>query len=168
MTVHSSWRGIITNSLGALLVLGGGLLAVGVAGWTVFSSLVVMVGVVLCVVVAFDYPVASTFDVEGVTRRMLLRRSTLEWQRVAQLSRTRPGVTSSLRKLSHGGLVAVVGRRRYLLADRCESLAEFEAIESVLVDQPDLIDMVPRPVASVEPSWLYRRSKWAPDRTARR
>ncbi len=165
MTLHSSWRGLVFNSLGALLVLGGGVLAVSRGGWNVISTFVFVVGAGLVVVMALDYPVASTFSAEGVTRRMMLRRQHLPWDRIDQLSRTRPGLTSGLRKVQHGGLVAVVGKRRYLLVDRCESLDEFHRLEDLASGRSrELLDEVPVPPDAALPTWLYRSGKWAPER----
>lgn len=165
MTLHSSWRGLVVNTLGALLVLGGGVLAVSRGGWNVISTVVFVVGVGLVGVMAFDYPVASTFSSEGVTRRMMVRRHHLAWARVDQLSRTRPGLTSGWRKVQHGGLVAVVGRRRYLLVDRCESLDEFHGLEDLVSGRSrELLDEVPVPPDAALPTWLYRSGKWAPER----
>ena len=168
ITLHSTWRGFIANLAGALAVLIGGAFAVGVSGWNLMATSALVIGIALTIIVTFDYPLASTFSTDGVRRRMVLRRPLLEWDAVGQLTRTRPGVTSNMRGLTHGGLVARVGRRRYLLLDRCESLDEFEALELLLVEAAELIDTVPRPIASVPPTWLYRRAKWAPEGTRRR
>jgi hypothetical protein len=164
VTLHSSWRGIVGNALGALLVWGGGILGVSVGGWRPLPTFVFVLGLLLMAVVALDHPVASTFTAQGVTRRMMLRRQHLAWERVGQLSRTRPALTAGWRKVAHGGLVAVVGRRRYLLVDHCESADEFERVEEVVGDQRErLLDAVPRPTAQTGPTWLYRRARWAPD-----
>jgi len=165
VTLHSSWRGLVVNSIGALLVLAGGLLAVNRGGWNVISTSVFLIGVALVAVMLFDYPAATTFTERGVTRRMMLRRQRIEWESMGQLSRTRPGLTSGWRKVQHGGLVAVVGRRRYLLVDRCESADEFDQLESVVGGRArDLLDEVPRPSEAADPTWLYRSAKWAPER----
>ena len=121
-------------------------------------------GVVLVAIVLFDYPVASTFDADGVTRHMVFRRHRLSWDRVEKLSRTRPGLVSGFRKLAYGGLVAVVGPRRYLLTDRCESLEEYGAVQQAIgARAEDLMATTPEPPAGSVPTWWYRRRKWAPD-----
>jgi hypothetical protein len=95
---------------------------------------------------------------------MVLRRQRLSWDRIEKLSRTRPGLVSGFRKLAYGGLVAVIGRRRYLLTDRCESLEEFESVQRALGDRADdLLATTPEPPAGTAPTWWYRRRKWAPD-----
>jgi hypothetical protein len=88
---------------------------------------------------------------------------------VDTLSRTRPGLASGFRKLAHGGLIAVVGRRRYLLTDRCESLEEYEAVEQSIGGRAEeLMAAVPEPPARSVPTWWYRRRKWAPDQPGER
>ena len=148
-----------------MLVLAGGVLAVSRGGWNLIPTVVFLIGVALVAVMLFDYPAASAFSERGVTRRMMLRRQRIDWAAMSQLSRTRPGLTAGWRKVQHGGLVAVVGRRRYLLVDRCESLDEFDRLESVVGGRArELLDEVPRPSEAADPTWLYRSAKWAPER----
>ncbi len=163
VTLHSSWRGIATSALGAAAVLLAGVLVVAANGWRVLPTATLAIGSMLVAVVLFDYPVAATLDRDGVTRRMVLRRQVLQWDRVSSLSRTRPRLVSGLRELTQGGLVAVVGRRRYLLTDRCESVEEYQAVERALgVRAADLMATTPMPAAETVPTWLHRRSRWAP------
>lgn len=163
VTLHSTWRGIVLSALGSLAVLAIGLFAVLRGGWGVVSTGVVLTGLAFAAVSLLDYPVASTFDSEGVTRRMALRRHRMPWSSIDQLSRTRPSAVKNFRKLAHGGLVAVRGRRRYLLVDQCESLAEFRAVEAVAVHDGDaLAEAVPTPPDGMAPTWIHRRAKWAP------
>ena len=168
MTLHASWRGVVTSCAGALVVLTAGALVVASVGFRVLPSLVLVAGAAFTLIVLFDYPIAATFDADGVTRRMLLRRHRMPWSRVDQLSRSRPGFVGS-RKLSHAGLVAVVGRRRYMLVDRCESPDEFAELERIL-DPVDvsILDSVPRPHEAAPPTWLYRRARWAPEQPSDR
>ena len=164
MTLHSRWQGIIAAAIGSSAVLLGGMLVVADVGWRLMPTATVLFGGFLVAIVVFDYPVASSFDANGVTRRMVLRRQRLEWDRVELLSRSRPGMVSGFRRLAHGGLVAVVGRRRYLLTDRCESLEEYEAVQEVLGDRATaLMATTPEPTVGTVPTWWYRRRKWAPD-----
>ena len=163
VTLHSTWRGLVLSAAGAFAVLALGLLAVVRGGWGAVSTIVVVVGVGLGAVTLLDYPIASTFDSVGVSRRMALRRHQMSWSSIDQLSRTRPGTVQNLRKLAHGGLVAARGRRRYLLVDQCESLAEFRRIEALAVHDGDpLASAVPQPREDQPPTWLHRRAKWAP------
>ncbi len=163
VTLHSTWRGIVLSSVGAIAVLAIGIFSVVSGGWGVLSAGVVLIGMALAAVALLDYPIASTFDEHGVTRRMALRRHVITWSSIDQLSRTRPGTVQNLRKLAHGGLVAVRGRRRYLLVDQCESLDEFNAVAAFAVyDGDDLADAVPMPPSAMTPTWIHRRAKWAP------
>lgn len=163
VTLHSSWRGIVGSFLGALIIAGLGLLAGFGGRWNVLSVSLCVVGAVFVIGVAVDYPVASTFDTDGVVRRTLLRRQSLRWERVTHLTRARPGMAASLGKMSLGGLVARIGRRRYLLVDQPESGTEYDELEQVLAaagsDVPD-IDRVIRPGDAVSPTWIYRRRRW--------
>jgi hypothetical protein len=170
VTLHSSWRGIILNASGALIVLAVGMYSVSSGGVNVISVIILLMGMALVAVVLSDYPIASSFSADGIVRRMMLRHQHIDWDRIDQLSRTRPKLLASFRKIGHGGLVAVIGKRRYLLVDHCESRDEFKEIERITEDRADEIglDEVPRPTKGTAPTWVYRRSKWAPDRPERR
>jgi hypothetical protein len=169
VTLHTSWRGIVTSFAGALIVLVAGVLVVAAVGFRVLPTLVLVAGVVATLIVLFDYPIAVTFDADGLTRRTLLRRQRLRWSAIDQLSRSRPGVVAGVRRLSHGGLVAVIGRRRYMLVDRCESPDEFAELERILDPIDDrILERVPRPHPTAGPTWLYRRSRWAPEQSTDR
>ena len=164
VTLHTSWRGIVTGCLGAALLFAAGVLVVGSVGFRVLPTVLLLAGVAAVAIVTLDHPIAVTFDADGLTRRMLLRRHRMPWSAIDQLSRSRPGLVAGVRRMSHGGLVAVVGRRRYMLVDRCESPDEFAALERLL-DPVDvsILEHVPRPHASAQPTWLYRRARWAPE-----
>jgi len=165
ITLHSSWRGIALSFLGAGAVFAVGITAVIGSGWTVVPTVVFVVGVLLLVGVGFDYPIATTFTHDRIERRALLRRQAIEWSRVRQLTRTRPGFLAAQRKLHIGGLVAVIGRRRYLLVDQVESGAEFNRLDAIVSggDGEDALSTVIRPDDAVQPTWTYRRKRWAPD-----
>lgn len=166
ITIHSSWRGVVWSHVGALSVLLVGVITVSANGTRMVPMLVLAGGVVLTTGALFDYPVAATFDRVGVTRRAPLRRHRIRWERVDQLTRTRPGIFMSRRKVVRGGLTAAVGKRRYLLTDSVESLAEHEAL-AALLDGHDLgFDGLLHPPDDVAPTWLYRRRKWRPDTDA--
>ena len=173
VTIHSSWRGIAGGFLGAgVIALGGsfGLVAVGARPLPLVFAIV---GWGLLGVMAADFPLASTFSAAGVERRMLLRRQSLAWRPDDRLSRTAPRIIWADRRLEHGGLTLIRGKRRYLLVDRPESGFEFDAlIATVEIDGMPGAELgasyLPRPDDSVPPSWLYRRSKWRPDDVASR
>ncbi|MEM1335131.1 MAG: hypothetical protein AAGG08_16900 [Actinomycetota bacterium] len=163
ITIHSSWRGIISSFIGASFVLIVASIVVAVNGVSTGTSIVLAVGVLFVVGVLADYPIASTFDRHGVTRRAVMRRHRLAWDRVDQLTRTRPGIVAQRRKVVQGGLTAVVGRRRYLLVNHVESLGEHELLDDVLADHDLAFGLLLRPPDDVPPTWLYRRAHWKPD-----
>lgn len=169
LTLHSSWRGIVASFAGALVVTAIGALVIAYNGAAVLSVLVTVVGVGFLATVVFDYPVASTFTADGIERRMMLRRQTIPWADVRQLSRSRPGLTKGIRGLRHGGLVAVVGRRRYLLVDQCEARTEYDVLAPIVaVAEADLgrelgWDGLGEPEEKVPPTWVSRRSRWNPN-----
>jgi len=116
-------------------------------------------------VVVFDYPIASTFTPEKVTRRMMLRRQHFDWVDVRQITRTRPNFIRVDRNAEHGGLAVLKGRRQYLLVDRSESGGEFDVLADVLERSGEEIgvDQLLRPGDKLPPTWLYRRKRWRPD-----
>jgi hypothetical protein len=173
VTIHSSWRGIAGGFLGASVIALGGSYGLASIGPRPLPVAIAAVGWCLFAVMAADFPLASTFSATGVERRMLLRRQLLSWRSDDRLSRTAPRIIWADRRLEHGGLTLVRGRRRYLLVDRPESGFEFDAlIETVEIDGAPGADLgvssLPRPADSVPPTWLYRRSKWRPDDVASR
>lgn len=171
ITLHSSWRGLVASSIGAGVILLAGVAGVLLGGWRFFPTLVLALGLFLSAVVLFDYPVATRFTAEGFERRMPLRHQRFGWDRVRQLTRARPGVTANLRGLEHGGLAAAVGRRRYLLVDQPESPEEFDVVYALVGDERahDMgLHNRLRPHDGTNPTWIYRRSKWAPDSTTGR
>ncbi len=170
MTLHSSWRGIIGVHAGAFIVLLIGVVSVVGGGWRVFSAVMLGVGLLVAIGAAADFPIASTFDADGVRRHTLLRRQYLSWDKVTQLSRARTGIVAGMRKATLGGLVAVVGRRKYLLVDQGESGLEFDRLVAAVGDREEALalDVLRRPPDDAAPTWLYRRSTWAPDGFKRR
>ncbi len=131
VTVHSSLSGIALSCSGAIIlaVVAVFLLAGGAPLIAVTIAMLLAVAAIL--VVLFDLPLAAEFSASGVTRRALLRRQHLEWSRVLRVSRARVGVVRTNTRAS-GGLVAEIGRRRYLLVDKAESQVEFEEVRRVV------------------------------------
>jgi hypothetical protein len=170
LTLHSSWRGLALSTAGSLLVVVAGLIGVLRGGWRVFPTLVLVCGVGFLLVVLLDYPVASTFTIDGVRRRMPLRSQFFGWERVDTLTRARPGLANGLRGMKHGGLAAVVGKRRYLLVDQPESAEEFDQLYPLVADGANdvMLGERMRPFDGTPPTWLYRRAKWAPPEAKRR
>ena len=166
ITLHSSWRGLVASSIGGGCILLGGIVGVLLGGWRFVPVLVLGLGLFLSAVVVLDYPIATRFTAVGLQRRMLLRHQHFDWDQVRQLTRARPGVTGNLRGLEHGGLAAVVGKRRYLLVDQPESPDEFDVVYALIGDERahDMgLHNRLRPHDGTNPTWIYRRSKWAPD-----
>ena len=171
VTLHSSWRGIFASCFGAGLVFLAGVIGILFGGWSVVPTFVFGLGLFLVLVVLLDYPVSSRFTAEGVQRRMMLRHRWFDWEQVSQLTRVRPGIARGLRGLEHGGLAAVIGKRRYLLVDQPESPEEFDVVYRLVgkerADDLGLHNRI-RPSDGTHPTWLYRRAKWAPDEANRR
>jgi hypothetical protein len=155
----------VLSAVGAVLVFVFGVGVTITSGGAGVPIAVLCFGVVFLASVLFDYPVSSRFTTEGVQRRAMLRRHTIDWDRVAQLTRSRPAL-SGLRNLTPGGMAAKVGRRRYLLVDQCEALSEFEALVELLEHRyVELgVDEMVIPPVDVDPTWTYRRKHWQPDR----
>lgn len=164
VTLHSSWKGLILSTAGAVVVFAFGVGTTIASGGAGLSIVFLVLGAAFLASVVFDYPVSSRFTVDGVERRAMLRRHFLRWERVDQVTRARPAL-SGLRNLTPGGMAAKVGRRRYLLVDQCESLGEFEALTELLEAryvELALDEMLP-PHPDIDPTWTYRRSHWQPD-----
>ncbi len=171
VVLHTSWRGRATAFIGPSVLLAWGVYGVVAGGIQLFNGLLMAVGGVLFVIVAFDYPMHSTIGADGVTRRCLLRTERLGWDRVRTIAR--PGARQRFfggtqdRLLARpegprgrSGLIAEVGRRPYLLVDRIESPAEHEAIERGLRHwAPGLALRATRPVDGTPPTWLYKTSR---------
>lgn len=165
VTLHSSWKSIILSFLGAFFVFGIGLATTINTGGAVIPIIILVLGSAFLGSVLFDYPLASTFTIDGAHRRPLLRRHFIAWDRVDQLTRARPAVAGVLKGLTPGGITVKVGRRRYLLVDRCEALREFQDLVELLDDRYVTlgIDEMVQPPVSIDPTWTYRRKRWLPD-----
>ncbi|MFZ8998922.1 MAG: hypothetical protein ACO225_15080 [Ilumatobacteraceae bacterium] len=167
VTLHSTWRHVVGSFLGAGVVASAGSGAVAAVGSRPVPVVLAVAGWVALLAVAVDVPIATRFSERWVERRMLLRRQRSEWRADDRLTRVRPSVLRFERTLQHGGLVLRRGRRRYLLVDRSESAAEFDALVEVLESGPSPVvhlgaSMLPRPSDRVPPTWLYRRRRWRP------
>lgn len=169
ITLHSSWRITVGGYIGplAFLALAAVAWARGGGGTAVVFG---VLGVVLLLVLVLDVPIASRFRPDGVERRALLRQHLIEWSTVRQLTRARGKLLSINRfsgdpemRVNRGGLVAVVGKRRYLLVDTAESRDEFDALMALLEEHaPGLVDEDLMPPPDVPPTYLYRRKRWRP------
>ncbi len=156
VVVHSSWRGRFLAFVGpaGLAVLGA--YGVIVGGLHVVNGGLVVVGGVLLVASLFDFPLQTHFGVTGACRRCVGRAHQLEWAEIGSIARA-PGRRVGPRT-SSGGLVAVRGRRNYLLSDRAESRYEHEALRSaVSAWAGPAVFRASEPVDGAAPSWLYKR-----------
>jgi hypothetical protein len=165
VTLHSSWKSLVLSFGGALFVFGVGLGTTINSGGAAIAIIILVLGSVFLASVLFDSPVASTFTTDGVQRRPLLRRHFIPWDRVGQITRTRPVIAGALKGLTPGGMAAKVGRRRYLLVDQCEALREFQELVELLDDRYVTlgIDEMVQPPEAIDPTWTYRRKRWLPD-----
>lgn len=167
ITIHSSWRGIVSSFVGSGAILAAGVTSVVLTSAALGSVILLVVGVIMLAIALFDYPIASVFDVTGVTRRPVLRRHRFAWTDIDQLTRVRPGIAAAARSLKPGGLALKVGRRRYLLVDQCESRDEFEQLVALL-EPAGLeigVDELIIPPAEIEPTFIYRRRRWSAQST---
>jgi len=164
ITLHSSWRGIALSYAGA-----GTLVVFAVLAATRGAATAVTVGVGLAagaalLVVLLDLPISATFTADGVTRRALLRRHVLRWDKVRRVTRFRKGLLRFAGGAA-GGLVAEVGLARQLLVDVCESQTEFDEIRRILGTERAIalgFTDEARPSEGTKPTWLYRRERWRP------
>jgi hypothetical protein len=144
--------------------------AVSGVGLNIGTGILAFIAVIVGLIVVFDYPIASAFGPDGVQRRCLLRREWLVWDRIEALTRTsdstglQPGEGSRWRiSRRPGGLVAVVGRRRYLLVNQCESREECRRVRDGLLEwTEEPIWVAGLPEDDQPPTWLYRRRRHRP------
>lgn len=168
LTLHSSWRLVIGGYVGPVVLLAAVVFASAQRGIGPVAIVVGVVAVVLLAIQLLDVPVATRFGEGGAERRMPLRRHRIAWADVRQLTRTSGRFVSKARwssdsaiRMNRGGLVAVIGRRRYLLVDHAESRAEFDRLHELLERvAPELADDTLMPPADAPPTHLYRRRHW--------
>jgi hypothetical protein len=166
LTLHSGWRGILLSYLGAIAVFVAGVVSVAGAGARVVPVGLLIVGIVLVIGVLADYPISTRFSVDGVQRRALVRHHLIRWDTVTAFTRARPSIRVAQRGFAPGGLTALVGRRNYLLVDRVESGGEYDRLDTLLRSWDIDLGLGMRPSDNVAPTWMYRRKRWAPERTS--
>ncbi len=165
IVLYSSRRGIASAALSPAVLLA---LATG-AGVTrsVTTSVLVIgaVGLLLGLVVAWDYPLRSEFAIDGITRVCPLRHQHLPWERVVALERT-PGRAKIRRQRDSGiegfrapaGLAARVGNRRYMLTDRSEGALEYDQLVLAMkVFDEAVLVRASRPALTTAPTSFSRR-----------
>jgi hypothetical protein len=160
VVLHTSWRGRL-KAIGApaiLLALAAAGLISGGFGPVSVGSLVV--GVVLAVIVIADYPLQVVFGADGIERRCLARRERLPWKEVTAI--IRPAYYSPLRRWRKPstGLIAQIGKRRYLLTDRMESEHEHAALLRGLGTWDRGLPVeATKPPDDSAPTWLHKRRR---------
>lgn len=172
MWIHSSWRALIGGFVGAGALIALALSAILTGPVTPLAIGALVTGIILLAIMVFDFPLATVFCAVGLQRRMIGRHQWVGWDRLDRLARGRSSVFVTMwgrRRAGdstlqvRGGLVAVVGRRRYLLADQTESRAEFERIRALCgVHLPGYELGHLAPSGEPAPTWLYRRRRHRP------
>jgi hypothetical protein len=173
VVVHSSIRGLVAAvvSPAVLIALGG---AASAGGLRTVPVAMLTLGIVLAVGVAVDFPRRTRFDETGMTRMCALRVQHLAWEDTVAIERAPATSIDRVRNLTDrkddpmisGGLVARgPGKKRWLLTDRVESQAEYDAVAAILRarDGATVLRAV-RPPAGAAPTDLYRRRRRAKDR----
>jgi hypothetical protein len=161
LVLHGSWRGRIFAAVSPVLLCSLGTFGLVLGGWHLWPLSLLVVGVVLAAVVVFDYPLWVVIAEAGIERRCLLRSQRLVWDEMTMLAR--PAYSGWLRGLGRGpstGLVAEIGRRRYLLTDRMESRAEYETLLRLIgIWARGTRVEATLPPDDSPPTWLYKRRR---------
>jgi len=153
--LYSSWRGLVLAFVSPVLLLGfGSAMFLGGTRWLV-PAVFVAGGVALGLVTLFDYPIHTTIDGVGVTRRTPLRSHVLAWPAIERFSRARGGRLGR----RPGPLAAVSRRRRYLLVDRAEGPDEYDALQRCLKAHDVVVGLPVEPAPGTVPTWLYHRRR---------
>jgi hypothetical protein len=167
--LHSAWRGIVASFASAVILSALAIWAFAAGGVGPISVILGFVAIVLSAIAILDYPVALRVSDDGLQRRCLGRRSLLPWTSVQTITRTADVATSAAeggrfrRGRGPGGLVAVSGRRRYLLTNHSESRDEFVLLKQAIeLWAPTVRLVATMPLEDQPPSWLYRHGRHRP------
>lgn len=176
LMLHSAWRGIVASYVSATVFAALAIWAFAVGGVRVISVVLGFIAIVLAAIAVFDYPIALRVTPAGLQRRCLGRRATLAWDRVQTITRTADVASSSSsavgggrvrRGRAPGGLVAVSGRRRYLLTNHSESRDEHAAVRAAVQEwAPDVRFVAQLPLEDQPPTWLYRHGRHRPPQSS--
>lgn len=173
LTIFSNRRGLLSATFTPLLLLGLALVGVLADGLGPIAVALLVLGGGLLLVTAFDYPRRCVFEEDGIWRISFLRGHLLPWERVNSIERARTLMDRRRRRRrrrrdtptlprSAAGLVARVGKRRYLLVNTLESLREFESLtELVETSAPHVLVSADPPAVTRAPTDLYRRNRKA-------
>jgi hypothetical protein len=163
IVLHGSLLAIVNAYLSpvALIALA---VWVGVTRRLTIATIVIgALGSLLAFVALFDMPLRTEFSREGITRVCAVRRHRIPWSRVTGLERapsraTRRDPRDPERLRRPGGMVARIGRRRYLLANRCEGALEYDRLVVAVRNWDDVVTVrARRPPLTTPPTHLYRR-----------
>ena len=155
VVLHSSWWGRVTAVLTPVLLIGGGAWGMSVRP-NVLAGLFLFGGLFLLGASLWDHPLRAEIGPRGITRRCLFRSEHLVWDEVSCLARPpRSLMRVATRRANAAGLAAERGKRRYLLADVAESVAEHDEIaRRVQRWAPGLPIRASRPADTNAPTWL--------------
>ncbi len=169
VTLYSTRRGVINAALSPLVLFGLGVFGlIGKSPGPIAITLLV-VGATLVLITLFDFPRRAVFGESGVQRVCFGRRHTIEWKSINALERARAGRRLRRRKnadklppRSSAGLVARVGKKRYLLVNTLESRAEFDQVEELVTEAAPHVRISAEPPGERRvPTTLYRRERKA-------
>lgn len=175
VVIYSSIRGQLTAIVTPAILIAIGTLGVAIGGPNVIAIFILFVGVILAIGTLIDYPRRSEFTDSGIDRVAFLRRHHLDWVDIEQLDRTNPFLIGRRFRRSRriededepkvprgAGLVAVNGRRRYLLTNAREGRDEFDQLAALVKSAaPEVKLLARRPAQDAAPSSLYRRRRRA-------
>ena len=161
LVLHGSWRGRVYATIGPALLCSLGGLGLVLGGLHLWPLSLLVVGLALGAIVVFDYPLWVVFTETDIERRCLFRSQRLRWGDVTLVAR--PAYRSWRGRLGRGpstGLVAEIGRRRYLLTDRMESRAEYETLLRLIgIWARGTMVEATLPPDDSPPTWLYKKRR---------
>lgn len=162
ITLHSSWLGIATSTIGAMIADVAAVAVAAVNGSSVISVLCALVAFASTMSVLFDMPIATTFDEDGFVRTTPLRRHRVRWHEIDCVDRPRSPIVL---RVQRPGLVARHGHAQILLVDRMEGSREHERLRRVVGNHNEetKFNHLDQPPVNRTPTWIGRRSRWHPD-----
>jgi len=163
VVLYSSLPGVLNGYVSPVLLI----LLSAWAGWTrgptLLSTGIGAVGVAFVAIALFDMPLHTVFGREGVVRVCALRRHHLAWTSITAIERVpkrMPLRRVEGRPRRPGGLVAVIGKRKYLLCNRPEGAFEFDALQASVRQWDDAVAIrAGRPPETTVPTNLHRRRR---------
>jgi len=167
ITLHSSWFGIVSATLGGVILLAIAVVLLVANGLSIGTGIFAVVAVGAAAVLLYDMPLATRFEAGVIERLTPLRRRRIATDRYDRFTRMRKAIRRPGSGATSGstGLIAVRGRRQTMLVDRMEGRAEHEELRRVLgeLEAERLMSDVHPPPMSRTPTWSGRRKRWHPD-----